>query len=758
MSRYFLLSMLTLVWSLVFSTTTDAAEVTDLKKIVLSESHGCGITFAGALRCFGNNGNGQLGTEQRLPYSFARHGVTVLPTGVTDVAISDEHTCAVVDGALSCWGNNEYGQLGTGTVGGNIKTPTKASAVFGVVTSVAAGGSSTCAILAPDGALQCWGRNDLGQVGSGSADKIVLQPVTVIPSGVTAVSVGGQHTCAVVDGGLQCWGFLLFKDNEFRTLRKPISIIPAGQDVTAIAASLHTCVTVKETLQCWGRNFHNQVGVPEGSRVAPKVPTTIISSGVTTMALNSENTCAVENEALMCWGGNNNAQLGTPSSPGSSVPGPVPVPGAPHGKIRGVALGMRQLCVLTSVTTDRNASLLQCTNRAPDPEDVDDTEASPPPGRWQAFGTEGVGLSEPPPVLPRIARYGLWQGTIGTQSMIVRLAPTACDARYYYQKHLLDISLTEKERRQGRLWKESQSTDNEATWTFSTLSTDGITLTGEWVSRDGKRRLPIRLGLLALTPAVEGEDGKLRYDCGVHNKAFDAPRIAHARKERKLARSDTLFQGADGSYRYRKVSVLGEHIQGFTLSDPSHTPRLGQTLENWESESISQFYGCAFGIAGREGVTTPDFTRELAPLFWSARLLVLRENYSNYCGGAHPNGVESVYRVWDMIEDRPIEVWKWIKGSDNTSHISSKRLLKLLAANYSRGNETGDDSCADALEGTQYYSMYPQTAGMVFSPSLPHVIQACEADIEIPWTRMRPFLSLSGQKAVKLFFGISRAD
>lgn len=586
----------------------------------------------------------------------------------------------------------------------------------------------------------------------------VLQPITVIPSGVTSVAMGGQHTCAVVDGGLQCWGFLLFGDGDFKRLHKPLSVISAGQGVTAVAAALHTCVIVKGTLQCWGRNFHNQVGVPEGSRVAPKVPTTIIASGVTTMALSDENTCAVVNGVLKCWGRNNYGQLYTPTtSQGSSIPVAVPVPGAPPATIRAVAVDPYQVCVLTSTPADQKSSLLQCTNRHPDPEEVDDTKPpSSPPEQWVVFGSEGVGLSEPPPVLPRIAHYGLWQGTIGTQNVMVQLAPTkqGCDARYYYYKHLLGISLIDKDRRQGRVWTESPGTNHEAAWTFSSLSPDRRQLTGEWVSQDGQRRLPIRLSLQALTPATDGEDGKPRYNCNAHGKAFDAPRVARALQERKVADSDTLFQGVDaGPYPYRNVSVLGEHVRGFSSTSPGHHPRLVQMLGNWERESVAQYYDCAFGLVGREGGADADFFLELSPQFWNSKLLVLRESYSNYCGGAHPNGGVSSYRVWDLLEDRPVEMWKWIKGGSNTTRISSKRLFKLLAARYSRRNEKGNGSCADALEGQEYYLTYPKTTGMVFSPSLPHVIQACAEDIEIPWAEMRPFLTSAGQKALQVFVG-----
>lgn len=748
MTRSFLLSMSALVPMLTLSTTVYAAPVTDMTKIVFGESHGCGITRTGALRCFGNNTNGQLGTVQRLHNSFARYSVTVVSAGVTDVAISDSHTCAVVNRALSCWGNNKYGQLGFGKASGNITTPTRATAVSGVVTSVAAGWGTTCIILAPRGALQCWGRNDHGQVGSGTADPIVLQPFTVIPAGVTAVAIGGQHTCAVVNGGLQCWGFLLFKDNDFKTLRQPISIIPAGKGVTAVAAGLHTCAVVKESLQCWGRNFHNQVGVPEGSRLAPKVPTTIISSGVTAIALNSENTCAVAKGTLLCWGWNHLGQLGIPVSTGSKTPVPLSVPGVPPATIRSVAIGMRQVCVLTGMSADRDASLLLCTHRAPDPE-IHDDQASATSKEWQNFGTEAVGLSEPPPVLPRIARYGLWRGTIGSLEVTTLLAPIAqgCEAEYYYNKHLWGIALIEKDRRQGSVWLESAGTDREARWTFSALAPDGRTLTGEWHSRDGKRHLPILLTLVAPTPYSQDEDGKPRYDCSIHDKAFSTPRIAQARQKRTVSSSDIPFQGTDGSYRYRQVSLMEGRIKGFTLPDSQRNPRLQQAMGDWENGSVSEFYGCALSMSDRTGME-PEFSRELAPQFWNAKTLVLRETYSMYCGGAYPSGGVSSYQVWDLIADRPVNIWTWITDTDINypGRITSKKLLELLATRYSRRDEEG--GCGDVLWNQEFYLMYPTQTGMVFSPTLPHVVQACIEEILIPWAEMQPFLGPAGRKAL----------
>jgi len=74
------------------------------------------------------------------------------------------------------------------------------------VSSVSAGGHHTCAVKT-DGSLWCWGDNSYGQIGNGTLGGSVSEPVQVIPSGVSSVSSGWFHTCAVKqNGSLWCWG------------------------------------------------------------------------------------------------------------------------------------------------------------------------------------------------------------------------------------------------------------------------------------------------------------------------------------------------------------------------------------------------------------------------------------------------------------------------------------------------------------------------------------------------------------------------
>ena len=137
-----------------------------VQQIVAGESHTCALTTAGAVQCWGNNGNGQLGdgstTGRTTPVA-----VPGLGSGVTALAAGGLHTCALTTaGAVQCWGYNDYGQLGDGSAT-HRNTPVAVQGLGSGVTALAAGAYHTCA-LTTAGAAQCWGNNGYGQLGDGS--------------------------------------------------------------------------------------------------------------------------------------------------------------------------------------------------------------------------------------------------------------------------------------------------------------------------------------------------------------------------------------------------------------------------------------------------------------------------------------------------------------------------------------------------------------------------------------------------------------
>lgn len=228
--------------------------------------------------------------------------------GIRQIIMGEHHACAVTfGGELLCWGDNRFGQIGDGTVGDKSRYPTQAvkryptQVIASGATSVSAGYAHTCAVIS--GGLQCWGWNQSGQV-TGTPGDNVLKPVQVIDSGVTAVAAGGMHTCAVVRGSALCWGagirMIGNANNSSDVPFKPTQVIASG--VTAISAQAQsTCAIVNAGLQCWGDNQLGQVGNGHaGGNVLE--PTEIIASGVTAIAVGSGSGCAVVRGALQCWG------------------------------------------------------------------------------------------------------------------------------------------------------------------------------------------------------------------------------------------------------------------------------------------------------------------------------------------------------------------------------------------------------------------------------------------------------------------------
>jgi len=177
-------------------------------------SHTCAILDDGNVSCWGDNWAGQIGDGTNVQRNTPTQ-TSSLGANRTAIAISSggTHTCAILDnGAVSCWGYNPYGQLGNGiTTGGHVKTPTLTSSLGTNRTAVAIslGNTHTCAIL-DNGAVSCWGSGNDGELGNGGT-AIKYTPTLTNSLGVnrtaTAISSGGYHTCAILDNGaVSCWG------------------------------------------------------------------------------------------------------------------------------------------------------------------------------------------------------------------------------------------------------------------------------------------------------------------------------------------------------------------------------------------------------------------------------------------------------------------------------------------------------------------------------------------------------------------------
>ncbi len=186
----------------------DLGDSTDqATRVSTARSHSCAVTTGGGVKCWGANWYGQLG-DGTVINRLTPVPVSTLGSGVAAVSAGHYRTCALMTGGgVKCWGSNWDGRLGDGTVINRL-TPVPVSTLGSGVAAVSASYRHTCA-LTTGGGVKCWGSNEYGQLGDGTAIKrLTPVPVSTLGSGAAAVSAGGHHTCALMTGGgVKCWGW-----------------------------------------------------------------------------------------------------------------------------------------------------------------------------------------------------------------------------------------------------------------------------------------------------------------------------------------------------------------------------------------------------------------------------------------------------------------------------------------------------------------------------------------------------------------------
>lgn len=327
--------------------------VADAAVMSAGDRHGCVGLADGGAKCWGWNGGGRLGdgtTKQRL----TAVDVVGLEAGVEQIDAGHAQTCAVlVDSSARCWGQNDTGQLGDGTTTSR-HVPTPVDGLGEGVTAITTGGSHSCAI-SPEDLAMCWGGNSSSELGDRTALQRVV-PTLVAPKPAPARrvltrSAGMNHGCWIGRAGaVSCVGDGRSGQLGNGTLESsilPVKVVGLPGPARALAGGeSHTCALVGGGAWCWGSNWKGALGDGTTTTRSTAVPVVGLGSGVQLIAAGDDFTCAALGDgSARCWGWNQSGQLGDGTTTDKLIP--VQVSGLTSG-VTSLELGNWHSCAVVA--------------------------------------------------------------------------------------------------------------------------------------------------------------------------------------------------------------------------------------------------------------------------------------------------------------------------------------------------------------------------------------------------------------------------
>ena len=378
-----------------YSTPVFAQTSATVSAIATADSHTLALKPDGTLLAWGYNDRGQLGDGTTTPHLVpetvpAPSGIGPL-SNVIAIAAGYRHSVALrSDGTVWTWGDNTYGQLGTGTTVYRV-VPTRVVGLNGAgfltgVVAIAAGYGHTVA-LKGDGTVWAWGRNDTGQVGNGTRTQqntpvqVKGQDGTGYLTNVTAIAAGWYHTLALKPDGT-AWGWGYSEDGELgvgnykqvNSTPLPVRNPNYTDTLTGIAGitagQYHSMFLMQNGMVlASGYNFFYGLGI--GTQHGSSVPIQVVGPGgagyltdVKTIAAGRNFTLALKQDGtLWVWGDyiglDGSSPLGTPVRATTGIDGTGSLTG-----VQGIAAGGYQEFALLSLPSGvyGTMQLQGCTN------------------------------------------------------------------------------------------------------------------------------------------------------------------------------------------------------------------------------------------------------------------------------------------------------------------------------------------------------------------------------------------------------------
>lgn len=303
--------------------TNDAAGGSAIVQLAAGFAATCARRADGTVWCWGEDDFGELGrgTASNTPRT---PGPVVGITDAVDVAVGQGHMCIVrATGAVVCFGQNPFGQLGDGTTGASLTgtnvVDTVSGTAFADAVKIESSYFGAGCIRRTSGAVVCWGEQvaAVGLNGDGTTDARRAPGANATGiTGATALSKGDSHACVLLpSGGPLCWG----ADTKGQcatgaigtTVKTPVTATSAANAVEIHAGYLRTCWRLSSgSVKCVGNNDKGFLG--NGGKTTTGVATDVQNlSDAAQLTGNESHTCARRtNGKVSCWGINTSGQLG----------------------------------------------------------------------------------------------------------------------------------------------------------------------------------------------------------------------------------------------------------------------------------------------------------------------------------------------------------------------------------------------------------------------------------------------------------------
>jgi hypothetical protein len=314
--------------------------------------HTLALTSAGQVLAWGANDDGQLGTGT-LRSSTTPVAVSLPPaTTVKAIRAGCLYSLALTTaGQVLAWGDNEFGELGTGSPLGTSRVPVPLSLPPGTTVKSVSAGDEHGLALTTTGQVLAWGDNDFGQLGNGTRASSNVPVPVMLPAGTTVTGLAATQgdSLALTSGGkVLAWGDNAFgqlgSGSAVRDSTTPVRVaLPTGTAVRSLyGGGTHVlALTSKGKLLAWGNNKSGQLGdgTTTGRRrpVTVKLPTGTVVKAIT--AGDSHSLALTGGGQVLAWGANADGELGNGTFTGSKVPVQVTLPTTPSVTVGSIAAG-----------------------------------------------------------------------------------------------------------------------------------------------------------------------------------------------------------------------------------------------------------------------------------------------------------------------------------------------------------------------------------------------------------------------------------